>query len=147
MGFWDELEDVLTNPLDHPFEAAMFMAMTEEWEKEEKEDDLDYLYDDHHTRDFAKVKEERPLSLREKKIAQLQWVFEQRKKELEKNATLGPAEMEPVTRTESREPPARPSVRIEETEKKRSQFSNMPIAFLILIVMSVIVLYVVYQYQ
>lgn len=36
MGFWDELEDVLTNPLDHPFEAAMFMAMTEE-EKEESE--------------------------------------------------------------------------------------------------------------
>lgn len=66
MGFWDELEDVLTNPSDHPFEATMIMAMTEEWEKDD--DDLDFLYNDHHIHDLAEVKEERRLSLREKRL-------------------------------------------------------------------------------
>ena len=34
MGFLDDLVDAMTDPLDHPFEAAMFMAMMEEEAKE-----------------------------------------------------------------------------------------------------------------
>lgn len=44
MGFLDDLADAVTNPLDHPFEAAMIMAMMEE--DEEEDEDLDLFDDD-----------------------------------------------------------------------------------------------------
>lgn len=51
-----------------------------------------------------------------------------------------------MTRTVSRELAVRPSERNEETGKKESLFSNIQIAVLIFIVVSVIIMYVVYQY-
>lgn len=44
MGFLDDLVDAMTDPLDHPFEAAMFMAMMEE--DEEEDEDLGLFDDD-----------------------------------------------------------------------------------------------------
>ena len=44
MGFLDDLADAMTNPLNHPFEAAMIMAMMEE--EEEGNEDFDLFDDD-----------------------------------------------------------------------------------------------------
>ena len=47
MGFLDELDDVFTDPMNHPFEAAMIMSMMDDEEDEDEDfDDLNDDYDD-----------------------------------------------------------------------------------------------------
>lgn len=60
MGFLDDLVDAMTDPLDHPFKAAMFMAMMEE--DEEEDEDLDLFDDDFELEDDEA---EEPYSWRE----------------------------------------------------------------------------------
>ena len=63
MGFLDELDDVFTDPLSHPFEAAMIMSMMDD--EEDEDEDFDDLYDDYDDIDLDNDVTEDAYSWRE----------------------------------------------------------------------------------